>query len=568
MSQLSRFVALCAVVSLSACSGSNQQVIDNLNRARKDASPDAEEAAAAEDDWDSETPSAGEDAASTDAGSVEAGSVDAPGDAALGNGDAASLVGDATSMDAATDANGNGEDATSLDAGPPDAADGAFDANAPDAAALDAGDASAAADTGSDAAVQGLRITLTRGGAPVPHASVFFHGVEDELVATAETNGAGRAQTDLTVYKVTVLLPLVSQNFSAQLFTYFNVQPGDDLKLELPPEPLRQDSYVVALPSNQGERFDVGGGLYGCARGSNIDASEISVSNQPGCLAPTGNTLLVSQWNQTVNGEYYPVSYGRVSGLAAPAPSAAPTRLGVDDYSDSLSPGRDVHLGLNGVTVDLNLQTGLWAFWGEQGAALGFKGGTEYLTSNGSIEYVAPSFAFDAFLSTGYYYADQVNHRLQVRSASSQAPSALELSRALPSISNFAMYDGTGNAPHVYWTSEPASARDAFLFETVVRIRDVDGGRIFDAVWAGVTDDMASSVRLPPIPADLLPVLSPSWTLRWEAARMSEVRSTQIDDYDAFRQQILRYLPGGGDLVELRLSEPGEAEVVTWDHRS
>jgi hypothetical protein len=563
MSQLSRFVALGAIASLCACSGSDSQNIDNLRTGRKDAGPDAAQAEAGseDDDWpweDGGEPSGEPDAASADAGSPDAASADA-------GPDASGLVGpgpDAASLEDAGDAGQVGSmDAGNADAG--DAGDASADAGAADSAVPDAGDAAA------DAAVARLRLTLTRGGVPVPDSTVFFHGVENVVVGSAQTDSTGRVQTDLGVSNVTVLLPVTNPNFNAHLFTYFGVQAGDDLKLELPPEATRQVSYELSVPPSYAARYDVTGGPYGCVKGGGDGQDVLPATHQPGCLAPTGNTLLVSAWQLASDDAYYfPFAYARVVGLPARSLADGTSRLGVDDYWEGFGGGRDVHLALHGALTDQRVLTGLWAYWGTQGGQLGPKGGNDDLTGDGEIEYVAPSFGFDAFLSTGFYQQPQISHRLQVRSADGQSPGALELSHALPNIDDFTMDTELLNAPRVYWNSAEASERDAFLFEGVLRISGVEKEPIFGALWTGVVSGSRTSVRLPPMPTEILNSVSPNWSVSWEAARMSQVRSSEIEGYDGLRQQTLRYVPVGGDLIELRLTQPGEAEVATWDHRT
>lgn len=551
MSPLSRIVAVCAIASMYACSGSREDLLDNLNTARKDAGPDAT------------TEDSGPDAPGEDAGGEETDAGGAARDASEPSMDATTSDAAALApLDGASQDTGASEDGS---AGP----DGGVEA---DAVVLDAsgGDAGAGGDGGEvDSGVAPyLRITVTRGGVPAQDVPVFFSGVEEMLVDVTQTDANGRAQTDQTVYIVTVRLPLVESDVRHHLFSYFHVERGDDLKLEVPlvRGGERQDSYALTTPADAAgiSHYEVVGGPGGCARGAVTPPdTRLNVGSEPGCLAAANNTLLVSSWREVPNsGAPYrmPAAYGLVSGLPAPSgqlPNSVPL--------PTLSAIRDVHLDVSGVPVSSDVQTELWALFGTQSLPLGVMEPLASVSVNASIEYAAPSFAFDALRSHAYYSAGHLTHRLKVRSADSQAPGALQLANALPDITAFTMDDNVLNGPRFYWDTEAAPARDAFLFEGTLNARgapDVGDTRI---LWTGVCRPDSTGVRLPPVPRDIL-VQVPAGS-SWFVTRMSQVRSSLVPDYDAFRQTPLNFVPWFGDLVDPPLPAQGETEVATWDHR-
>lgn len=549
MSPLSRSVAACAIASFCACSGARDDQLDNLDTARKDAGSDAASEAGPDDGPQADA--GGEpDAGELDAGepSQDAASMDATTLAPL----------DGAVEDARADAVSSSDGAASSETGT--GPEGGIDASSPSDASGDAG----AVDSGTAAY---LRVTVTRGGVPVEEALVFFSGVEEMLVGSARTDQNGRAEPTQTVSVVTVLMPLAETNVRAHLFSFFHVKQGDDLKLELPFAPgERQDSYVLTAPVEAPgiERYDATGGLNGCARGSVVPPdTTLYVGHQVGCRSPTNNALLVSSW-RTVSGSsgtyYIPAAYGLVSGLAAP------TQIPTSVAWPALSAIRDVHLDVNGVPSNTTVDTELWSLLGTQALPLGVKQSDSFLSVSDSIEYAAPSFSFDAFRSHGSFHAGQLRHRIRARSADSQTASSLEIGNALPDIVDFTMDENVLNGPRFYWNTEAAPARDAFVFEGQLNVRNLPNEGDARILWTGVCAPNATGVRLPPVPPAVLPQVPAGSS--WFITRMSEVRSSLEPDYDAFRQEPLYFLPGGSDLVELPLPAQGETEVATWDHRS
>ena len=81
-----------------------------------------------------------------------------------------------------------------------------------------------------------VRLTVTQAGQPVRALTVYFVDADGTLVATASTDAAGQASATLhTGGSVTVVTPpLASSTEARDLESWVDVQPGDDLALDLP----------------------------------------------------------------------------------------------------------------------------------------------------------------------------------------------------------------------------------------------------------------------------------------------------------------------------------------------
>lgn len=552
MSQRSRSVAaalFAAGCTLAACSGSNNESLNSLETGRRDAGRDS-----APPSDEVEEP----DAATTD---VDADTLDAEGPQ--------------TTPDAASvpDAGPKPE----LDASAPDAAMDGSTSAVPDGAS-DAGEGGVTdPDGGSDAqalvpdaAQRTLRLTLTRAGAPIPRAYVVFYGVdelvgiEERVIGVGETNAVGVVESTLQVRALTVVIPQPSDATDLHIFTYYGLQTGDDLALEVPVETDTQTSYALSLtPFPNATHYEAGGGPGACMRGAtSANETALTVTNPEGCLAPTGNAVLVSAWTAPSDVPLL-AGYALASGLAGPSPGAAPVPVQVGAFGGY----QDVHLVGKNVPADLSVTVGLKALLGAQRLPLSPKSGRPDMTSQmDDVEFGAPQFAFDAFIASADLYPSNMQHRLLLRTATSSTGSDLDfdLGNALPAINDFLVETDSNGATRAYWTSDSSDARDAYMFEVTLRSREA-GSR--PVTWAALVPPGLRRVRLPPVPPELAASIPSSASHYWQVERISAVASSRITDYAAFRNQKLLYLDSrASHLTEIDLDAAGHAELATFGY--
>jgi hypothetical protein len=546
MSLRSPFAAAWLVVSCAltagGCSGSSEQSLDNLASGRRDAAADSaplreptEAEADAADAVAANASDAEEPSAEVDAGAAPATDEDA--------GDDANALDAAPSDAVLTDASAN---AATTEAGAPDAAD-------------EAGDAAAQPE---DASVPRLRLTLTRAGEPVPQAYVVYHGVEQQAIGEGSTDEAGVAQSELDVMALSVVLPRLADSNTIHLFTYFGVQPGDDLKLALPGTDDAQPSYALALtPQVAAVRYDASGGPGACLRGG-AEGSEptLTLTNRVGCLAPQGNAVLVAAF-RAPNDVPVLSGYALASGLAAPG-AAGPLQVAVGAFQSF----QDVHLVGHELPQDVSASVRLNALLGDQRLPLSVKGGVRAELSAGAndVEFGVPSFAFDAFLAQADYIVADTQTSLSWRSATSSTASELsfDFAHALPPFRDFLVDMDPSLTTRVYWNSDASSERDGYLFE--VRLYSRDGGGSPLVIWSGLVPPAAQQARFPSLPQDLAALIPKTEAHYWRIERITEIGDSTVADYDALRQRSLLYVRGGAHLTELSPAVAGHTALGSY----
>jgi hypothetical protein len=541
MSQHSRFVLASLLTACSAalpgCSGSDNQALRDRATGHEDAALDGatEHEPEQQPDAASNAEADADVSTSTDAADARADASASPDVEPI---DAAQM--DAAARDAEADAASQAPADAAVDAGAVDSEGGEGDAAiAPDASTR-------------------VRLTLTRAGAPVPRAYVVYHGVDPDVLGVADTDAQGVARTELEVQALTVLIPAQGDASNINLFTYFGVQPGDDLRLELPGAEDVQTSYALNLSPHPGAtRYEAGGGPNACLRGATDGAeTRLSLTNPVGCLAPTGNAVLVSAYS-LVRDVPLVSAYALASGLAAPAQGAT-TEVQVGAFQ----PYQDVHLvGLN-APAEPFISVGLWALLGAQQLPLVAKAGRPELSASApDVEFAAPSFAFDAFLARAEYFVGSTQTQLSLRTATSATGDDLELdfADALPQITEFLVDESAVTRPYVYWTSDAATTRDAYLFE--VRLHSRDSGVGVPVIWAALVPPGLRRVRFPTLPPELTASIPSAATYWWQTERISQLADTTLDGYEAVRRRRLVYISGGAHLLDLPLHAPGHREV-------
>lgn len=517
-------LALLALGTTSACSGSRNESIKNLGSRGADAGEDAREPEPSEEDASEPEPL---DAAEPDASAQ----------------DAATLLDAGPSVDAQSDA--------------ADVSD-APDTQVPDAPAPDA-----VADAGPpDAATSRIRFRLTRAGAPQRDQYVMLHGEGGSLLGVTDTDIDGRVESALPVRSLTVALPKVDDSVELDLFTYADVRDGDNLQLDLAPIGELSDSYAVSIGAqvSGAQLYDVSGGPEGCGFGSSVTpTTPFNVQNRWPCFVGANNALLVGAWTTNHASQ---LGYALLDGLTAPASAGASAEALV---TGAFSAARSVEQRVNDapvygdpITLELTWHAVLRDQW------LRVSNESEYISGSGTHTFAAPSFGFDAFVSWALWYEPTGSrHRFQVRSANGQAPAALELSHALPGFTEFNV-DPNAGRPRVYWSSAASTERDAYLFEIGYAINDVSGSTVRFGQWAGLVRPDASELVMPRFSSGLELPAGASYQLN--RLRMSAVRSTLVSGYDALRQEPLYFYDGtSGALTKPRLDAAGETEVVTWD---
>jgi hypothetical protein len=536
MSSRARLSSLLVWASVAACSGARDQTLNNLDTRGRDAALDASEPSEPADDDD----------ASGEPSAVDAGA--AP---------EAATSGDAALLDAAE----AGERS----------ADGASDADtsAPEAAVVEAGedarvesDADAESEAGSDAGAALVRLRVTRAGTPQPSLYVVLHGADGNVLGVMDTDADGRVESALPVRSLTLVLPKYDDSTQLDLFTYAEVETGDDLALDLAPLAVQQDSYLLTLsqPVADAQQYDVYGGPEGCGNGA-AAGSPISVHSVGKCFAPANNALVVGAW---APGHSAVLGYALVDGLRGPAPGESDVAASVGVFG----PARAVSQAMRGIpplSPGYSVQLTLYAVLREQWLSVGQ---SEFFEADAERSIAVPSFAFDGFVSHaswGHPSHWQLRSQLRVRGAGSVAPEPLELGRCLPEINSLSSSEEAG-VWSLSWSSEAAAERDAYFFETRYSVLDMNGSYLAEGTWSGLTAPTRGELQLPRLPAELMPVPSGGSVELWPR-RLSAVRSSLVQGYAAYRQERLRFFDNSaGELTVPRLDQPGETEVMTWDN--